>query len=63
MATHNKVFAIRNHQVVAEIDVMPFSEAALDRLCEENRYDEWIYLSPQSAFALLGVKEVFAQED
>lgn len=40
----NRYYAIKNHKIVDEIDVAPFSEERMNKWCEEKEFDGWFEL-------------------
>jgi len=53
-----RTYAIKNHEVICEIDCAPWSENRLDDICTREGFDGWIYLSPTTALALLHIQEI-----
>jgi hypothetical protein len=48
-----RFYALKNHHIYCEIDVYPFSERALDKLCEREGFDGWIVLD-EKGFCVIG---------
>jgi hypothetical protein len=51
-----KIFAIKDHKIVSDADVLPFSEENMDKFCREQGWDNWFYLDEDAALFLTGVK-------
>jgi hypothetical protein len=47
-----RTYAIKNHEVVCYMDTAPFSEEALNKLCEKEGFDGFIYLNPKTVRTL-----------
>jgi len=48
-----RYYAIKNNNIVAKIDVAPWSIEALNRVCETNGWDSWLELD-DVGFLILG---------
>ena len=51
----NRMYAIENHKIVADVDVAPFSDFEMDKHCREQGFDGWFELDSDGAKKLMQV--------
>lgn len=57
----NRMYAIKNHKVLAIIDTAPYSEFAMEKLCKEIGASDWFELDEKGALELMQVQKAEAQ--
>jgi len=53
----NRMYAIKNHKILAIIDTAPFSEFTMNKLCKEIGASDWFELDENGALELMQIKK------